>query len=154
MSNAKSNKTPAAASQPVGARQITIDGTSYLLDELNDVAKRQLGNVRAVDAELAGLQRQRSIVGVARAAYARSVAAAMPKEVTPPQDGGRSAVIDGVAHDWASLGERVQGLLQGIRAAEQELFRLNGLVQMAQTARGTFASAVKKNLPSKEAAKA
>jgi hypothetical protein len=60
-------------------------------------------------------------------------------------------VIDGVAHDWDSLGERVQGLIAGIRAADQELVRTNGLVQMANLARSTFANAIQQNLPKKEA---
>ena len=136
----------------VPAKQITIDGITYHLDELTDAAKQQLGNLRAVDAELSDLQRKRAIASVARTAYVNALAGEMPKEVTPPKDGGRSAVVDGVSHDWDSLGERVQGLLTGIRAADQELERNNGLVQMAQTARGAFAGAVKQNLPKKDAA--
>ena len=140
-------KAPAAEQR---ARQITIDGIAYGLDELTKTAKQQLVNVRAVDTELAALQRQRAIAGVARATYVKAVASAMPKEATPPKDGARSAVIDGVSHDWASLGERVQGLLTGIRAADQELARIHGLVQMANVARDTFANAVQQNLPKKE----
>jgi hypothetical protein len=147
----KNKLTQPVVNQPADAptKQITIDGIAYSLDELTKTAKQQLVNVRAVDAEMASLQRQRAIAGVARAAYVRAVAGAMPKEVTAPNDGARSAVIDGVSHDWASLGERVQGLLSGIRAADQELARINGLVQMAQVARSTFANAVQKNLPKK-----
>ena len=130
---------------------INIDGTAYALDELTSATKQQLVNLRAVDTELASLQRQRAIAGVARAAYVGAVVAALPKEATPPKDGGRSVVIDGVAHDWESLGERVQGLLTGIRAADQELVRTNGMVQMATVARSTFANAVQQNLPKKDA---
>lgn len=132
--------------------QITIDGVAYNLADLSDAAKQQLGNVRLVDQELARLQRQRAIASVARSAYAQAVAGALPKEPQAPADGARSAVINGVTYDWVSLGERVQGLLTGIRAADQELVRLNARVQMAQTARGAFAQVVKQNLPKKDVA--
>lgn len=134
------------------APQITIDGIAYKIAELTDMAKQQLGNIRLVDQELAHLQRQSAIASVARTAYVSAVSAALPKEPTPPADGARSAVIDGVTYDWASLGERVQSLLSGIRAADTELARLNAQVQMAQTARGTFAQAAKQNLPKRAAA--
>lgn len=151
---AKNHKTTPAISKPSSAPtpQITIDGISYSLDELTNAAKQQLVNVRVVDQELVTLQRQRAIVDVARQTYVTAVSRAMPKEATAPKDGARSAVIDGVVHDWASLDERVQGLLLGIRAAENELNRLQGLIQMAQAARGSFAQSVKQNLPKREAA--
>lgn len=134
-----------AAALPV--QQISIDGTAYNLEDLTDTARQQLVNVRLVDQELARLQRQRAIATVARTAYAGAVAAALPKEPTAPADGTRSAVINGITYDWASLGERVQGLLTGIRAADQELARLNVQTQLAQTARNTFAQVIKQNLP-------
>lgn len=144
------NKTPtqapsSAAASP--AQQISIDGTAYRLADLTDAARQQLVNVRLVDQELARLQRQRAIATVARTAYAGAVAAALPKEPTAPADGARSAVINGITYDWASLGERVQGLVTGIRAADQELARLNVQLRLAQTARDTFAQIIKKNLP-------
>ena len=149
--------TPAAATAPVissssstPSPQITIDGIAYNVSDLTDTAKQQLGNVRLVDQELAHLQRQRAIASVARSAYAGAVSAALPKEPTAPADGARSAVINGITYDWASLGERVQGLLTGIRAADQELTRLNAQVQLAQTARGTFAQVIKQSLPKRE----
>jgi hypothetical protein len=148
------NKTTHQAPKPVisstssaSAQQISIDGISYNLAELPEVVKLQLGNVRVVDQELKRLDVQRGIAKVARANYVNAVAAALPKEPTPPADGARSAVIDGVSYDWASLGERVQGLLTGIRAADQEMARLNTQMQLAQTARGAFAQEVKQNLP-------
>ena len=148
------NKTSAPViSKPSSApsAQITIDGIAYSLSELTDVAKQQLGNIRAVDAELAQIQRQRGIASVARSVYVTAVSAALPKEPTAPADGARSAVINGVTYDWASLGERVQGLLSGIRAADQELVRTNAQLQMAQTARAAFAENAKKALPKRSA---
>ncbi len=139
-----------AAASPV--QQIAIDGTSYNLADLTDTARQHLVNVRLVDQELARLQRQRAIATVARTAYAGAVSAALPKEPTAPADGARSAVINGITYDWASLGERVQGLLTGIRAADEELARLNVQTQLAQTARNTFAQVIKQNLPKAQAA--
>ena len=154
----KTTANPAPAAAPVASAafsapgtQISIDGVAYNLAEFTDTAKQQLGNVRLVDQELAQLQRQRAIASVARTAYAGAVASALPKEPTVPADGARSAVINGITYDWASLGERVQGLLSGIGAADQELVRLNARVQMAQAARDTFAQVIKQNLPKREA---
>ena len=130
---------------------ITIDGVAYSLAELPDTTKQQLGNVRLVDQELAQLQRQRGIANVARSTYVNAVSAALPKQPTAPKEGARSVVIDGVAHDWASLDERVQGLLAGIRAADQELSRLHTKTQLAQAARAAFAQGVKQNLPKRGA---
>jgi hypothetical protein len=132
--------------------QITIDGVSYNLTDLSDKAKQQLGNVRLVDRELAALRNQLGIASVARHAYVQAVSAALPKEPTVPADGARSAVVNGVTYDWVSLGERVQGLLAGIRAADQELARINARVQLTQTARGSFAEVAKQNLPKPEVA--
>jgi hypothetical protein len=146
-----SKNTPSApviskpSSKP--APQITIDGASYSLDELTDTTKQQLVNVRVVDQELVALQRQQAIYSVARSTYVQAVSSALPKEAVAPAEGAPSAVINGVTYDWASLGERVQGLVLGIRAADQELGRLKGLIQMAQASRGAFAQNVKKNLP-------
>ena len=143
--------TPAISTPSfVPSPQITIDGIAYNLSDLTDTAKQQLGNVRLVDQELAHLQRQRAIASVARPALVGAGSPALPKEPTTPADGARSAVINGITYDWASRGERVQGLLSGIRAADQELARLNAQVQLAQTARGTFAQVIKQSLPKRE----
>lgn len=142
-SNSSANKPTSAT----GA-QFTIDGVPYNLADLTEVTRQQIGNVRLVDRELEHLQRQRAIASVARSAYVYAVSTAMPKTPIAPKDGERSAVINGVTHEWASLGERVQGLLMGIRAADQELARINTQAQLTQTARGTFAQVVKQNLPS------
>lgn len=138
------------SSNPAPVPLITIDGVAYSLAELSDTTKQQLGNVRLVDQELAQLQRQRGIADVARSTYVNAVSAALPKQPTAPKEGARSVVIDGVAHDWATLDERVQGLLAGIRAADQELSRLHTKTQLAQAARAAFAQGVKQNLPKRE----
>ncbi|MBV7534517.1 hypothetical protein KW842_01935 [Duganella sp. sic0402] len=48
---------------------ITINGTAYASENLNDAAKTQAMNVQAVDAELARLQQQIAIAQTARNAY-------------------------------------------------------------------------------------
>lgn len=52
---------------------IDIDGKSYEIDKLSDEAKSQLGNIRAVDAEIQRLDRQKAIAQTARNAYARAL---------------------------------------------------------------------------------
>lgn len=48
---------------------ITINGTSYASEKLNDVAKMQALNVQVVEAELVRLQQQIAIAQTARNAY-------------------------------------------------------------------------------------
>ncbi|WP_195763487.1 DUF6447 family protein [Duganella guangzhouensis] len=48
---------------------ITINGTSYASENLNDAAKLQAANIQVVDAELARLQQQVAIAQTARNAY-------------------------------------------------------------------------------------
>ena len=145
------SKPSVAPVAPAAAPQITIDGITYNVAELSETARQQIGNVRVVDQELKRLQVQSAIAGVARAAYVGAVSAALPKEPTAPADGARSAVVNGVTYDWASLGERVQGLLAGIRAADQQLAHINAQAQLAQTARVSFAQTMKNELPKQEA---
>ncbi|MDF3351995.1 hypothetical protein HKX15_17775 [Sulfitobacter sp. KE37] len=52
---------------------IDIDGKSYDVDSLSDEAKSQLGNIRAVDAELKRLEQKKGIARTARNAYARAL---------------------------------------------------------------------------------
>ncbi|NYE60329.1 hypothetical protein FHW58_001481 [Duganella sp. 1224] len=48
---------------------ITINGTSYASENLNEAAKMQALNVQVVDAELARLQQQVAIAQTARNTY-------------------------------------------------------------------------------------
>ncbi len=52
-------------------RTVTIDGTAYQLDVLSESARMQLGNIKAVDAEIRRMDAQLAIYKTARAAYAR-----------------------------------------------------------------------------------
>jgi iron-sulfur cluster repair protein YtfE (RIC family) len=75
---------------------ITINGTSYASQNLNDAAKQQAINIQAVDAELARLQQQAAIAQTARNAYvsalldavkgkSEAVAAEKPKKPRAPR---------------------------------------------------------------------
>lgn len=147
MSKQPSKLPPVTSLSSEPTKQITIDGNSYNLDNLSADAKQQLINLKSVDQELAKLKCQRAIANLARSAYANAVSAALPKTPTQPSDGARSAVINGVTYDWGSLGERVQGLLTGIQAADRELARVHAQTQLAQTARGIVAQGVNQSLP-------
>ena len=59
--------------------KITIDGKEYLIEELSDEAKAQLGNLNFVDQKIAGLQQEIAIMQTARNAYARALASALPQ---------------------------------------------------------------------------
>jgi len=52
--------------------KIVIDGKDYLLEDLSDVAKQQLGSLKATDAEIARLEAQLAMLKTARIAYARA----------------------------------------------------------------------------------
>ena len=52
---------------------ITIDGKAYDAAALSQIAKEQITNVRATDAEIARLQTQLAIAQTARTAYARAL---------------------------------------------------------------------------------
>ncbi len=62
------------------AKKITIDGKQYDLESLNELARRQLGNLRVVDARIAQLEQEIGIAKTARSAYARVLAENLPKE--------------------------------------------------------------------------
>ncbi len=75
---------------------ITINGTSYASENLNDAAKMQAANVQVVDSELARLQQQIAIAQTARNTYvaalidavkgrAESAEAEQPKKPRAPR---------------------------------------------------------------------
>jgi len=59
---------------------ITIDGKKYDLAQLSDTAKQQLGNLGAVDQEIARLNTQLAIAQTARAAYSAALKEALPQD--------------------------------------------------------------------------
>lgn len=61
------------------AGTITIDGKQYVLEDLSQNAQQQIGNLRVTDQEIERLNRQLAIAQTARAAYARALAAELPK---------------------------------------------------------------------------
>ncbi|MDD3354924.1 DUF6447 family protein [Zoogloea sp.] len=66
---------------------VTLNGTQYATANLNDAAREQVGNIQAVDEEIARLQRQLAIAQTARNAYVAALLAAVKhKEEAPVED--------------------------------------------------------------------
>ncbi len=60
--------------------KITIDGKDYLIEDLSDQAKAELGSMNIVDQKIANLEQEMAIMKTARNAYARALGAALPKD--------------------------------------------------------------------------
>jgi uncharacterized small protein (DUF1192 family) len=60
--------------------KVTIDEKDYLIEDLSDDAKAQLGSMQVVDQKIANLQQEIGIMQTARNAYANALAAALPKK--------------------------------------------------------------------------
>ena len=60
--------------------KVTIDEKEYLISELSDEAKAQLGSLNVVDQKIDNLQQEIKIMQTARNAYARELAAALPNK--------------------------------------------------------------------------
>ena len=61
-------------------RKLTIDGVEYAADQLSEVARAQVVNLRATDQEILRLEQQLAIYRTARAAYAQTLKAEL-KEI-------------------------------------------------------------------------
>jgi uncharacterized small protein (DUF1192 family) len=59
--------------------KVTIDDKEYLISDLSDQAKAELGSMNVVDQKIANLQQEIAIMQTARNAYAQALAAALPK---------------------------------------------------------------------------
>ena len=64
-------------------QKIKIDGVDYALADLSAEARGQLMNVQVTDQEIARLQTQLAIAQTARAAYARTLGAALADPKAP-----------------------------------------------------------------------
>lgn len=80
MSKAEKATKATKATKEVKGQTIKIDGKDYALADLNDEAKNQLTNLSVTDQEIARLQTLLAITQTARAAYARALSEALPKE--------------------------------------------------------------------------
>ena len=60
--------------------KVTIDDKEYLISDLSDQAKAELGSMNVVDQKIANLQQEVVIMQTARNAYAQALAAALPKD--------------------------------------------------------------------------
>jgi len=58
--------------------KITIDGKEYLVEDLTDKAKADLGSMHLVDQKIAQNQQELAILQTARNAYAKSLAEQLP----------------------------------------------------------------------------
>ena len=61
-------------------KTITINDKEYILDDLSDAAKAQLGSLQLTDQEIIRLQQQLAIAQTARNAYAQALNAELPKD--------------------------------------------------------------------------
>ena len=61
-------------------KTITINDKEYILDDLSDAAKAQLGSMQLTDQEIIRLQQQLAIAQTARNAYAQALNAELPKD--------------------------------------------------------------------------
>jgi len=59
--------------------KVTIDGKDYLISDLSDEAKAELGSMTVVDQKIANLNQEIAIMQTARNAYARALGAVLPK---------------------------------------------------------------------------
>jgi hypothetical protein len=59
--------------------KVTIDEKDYLIEDLSDDAKAQLGSLNVTDQKIATLQQEVAIMQTARNAYANALTAALPK---------------------------------------------------------------------------
>jgi len=60
--------------------KVTIGKKDYLIEDLSDDAKAQLGSLNVVDQKIATLQQEVAIMQTARNAYAKALAAALPQK--------------------------------------------------------------------------
>ena len=70
---------PTAAKTPSAAGTITIDGVTYVLDQLSEEARTQIANLRGCDLEIARLKQQLAITQTAWMAYAAALKQALPQ---------------------------------------------------------------------------
>ena len=53
--------------------KITIDGTDYVFEDLNEAARAQLANIQFVDAQIQQLNSEWAVADTARMAYAAAL---------------------------------------------------------------------------------
>ena len=54
-------------------QKITIDGTDYAFEDLNDAARAQLANIEFVDAQLQQLKSEWAVADTARIGYSNAL---------------------------------------------------------------------------------
>lgn len=75
---------------------ITINGNTFVIADLSEAARTQIGNIQAADAEIARLSVQLGLAKTARNAYAGVLAQELPASVQAPAADG-AAELDTAA---------------------------------------------------------
>ncbi len=76
---AAKKSVPAVATPDQSAPAVVIDGVRYAIDSLSELARQQLVNLRAAEAELEHLKQRLAITQTARMAYAAALQQSLPK---------------------------------------------------------------------------
>ena len=58
--------------------KVTIDNKEYLLNDLSEAARAQIGNLQIVDRKIAELQQEMGIMQTARASYVVALKGELP----------------------------------------------------------------------------
>lgn len=125
-----------------------IDGQEYDLETLSDNARGQLGSLRVADQEIAQLQSRMALTQTARNAYAGALAADLPAEHTGPvEDDLKTVTVDGKKYRAEDFSEGARQQITMLRLTDQRLTALQAELAMIQTARNTYATALKAALP-------
>lgn len=61
------------------SKTISIGGKKYAVDQLSQESRKQIGNLRVVDAQIARLRAELTVAQTARVVYAKALQASLTK---------------------------------------------------------------------------
>lgn len=122
-----------------GQQKITIDNKQYNLEDFNENALTQLGNLRFVDEQLQLLTNQSALAETAKVAYLRVLATNLPEKKAAANKKKDIITIDGEKYSLEDFNEQGKIQLLNIQFADQELARLKNQQAVMQTARAQYA---------------
>lgn len=122
-----------------GQQKITIDNKQYNLEDFNENALAQLGNLRFVDEQLQLLTNQSALAETAKVAYSRVLATNLPEKKAAANKKKDIITIDGEKYSLEDFNEQGKIQLLNIQFADQELARLKNQQTVMQTARAQYA---------------
>lgn len=122
-----------------GQQKITIDNKQYNLEDFNENALAQLGNLRFVDEQLQLLTNQSALAETAKVAYSRVLATNLPEKKAAANKKKDIITIDGEKYSLEDFNEQGKIQLLNIQFADQELARLKNQQAVMQTARAQYA---------------